>query len=57
MLNYLGYLFYKLGATIAMHLPTMQAYRLAEVVAWFYWRFHRRSRATLLANLRQVLGP
>lgn len=33
------------------------AYRLAEVIAWLYWHFHRRSRATLLANLRQVLGP
>jgi len=57
MLNYLGYLFYKLGAVMAIHLPTMRAYRLAEVMAWFYWHFHRRSRATLLANLRQVLGP
>ncbi len=57
MLNYLGYLFYRLGEAIAVRVPMERAYRLAERIAWLYWIIHRRSRATLLANLRQVLGP
>jgi len=56
MLDYLGYLLYGLGEALAMRTPTMWAYRLAELMAWLYWHFHRRSRAILLANLRQVLG-
>ena len=57
MLNYLGYLFYELGQAIAVRLSMQSAYRLAEAIAWLYWLFHRRSRATMLTNMRQVLGP
>jgi len=57
MLDTLGYLFYRLGEALAVRLPMGRAYRLARVIAWLYWIFHRRSRATLLTNLRQVLGP
>lgn len=57
MLDTLGYLFYRLGESLAVRLPMRWAYRLARLVAWLYWIFHRRSRATLLTNLRQVLGP
>ncbi|HUW08344.1 MAG TPA: lysophospholipid acyltransferase family protein [Anaerolineae bacterium] len=57
MLNYLGYFFYRLGEAIAVRLSMPGAYRLAERIAWLYWVFHRRSRATMLTNMRQVLGP
>jgi lauroyl/myristoyl acyltransferase len=56
MLTNLGYFFYRLGEAIAVRLPMRWAYRLAEVIAWLYWIFHRRSRAMLLINLRHVLG-
>ena len=57
MLNYVGYLFYRLGEAIAVRMPMDRAYRLAAAIAGIYWIFHRRSRAILLTNLRQVLGP
>ncbi|MBC8447928.1 MAG: hypothetical protein H8D78_09275 [Chloroflexi bacterium] len=57
MLDYLGYIFYRLGEGLAVRVPMGRAYRLARLIAWLYWIFHRRSRATLLTNLRQVLGP
>ena len=56
MLNYLGYLAYKLGEAITVRLSERGAYRLARGIAWLYWVLHRRARATLTANMRQVLA-